>query len=618
MSILDFKKYKLYLPVAQQLVKLPITWSELAFIDAKLTKKWVNFGEIEAHNVCLTLDYMPDYLKDFEAFLDSEYGKSLKLIRYSCVDYLKDVSFSQLGVFAKCDINSKLEIPGLIGYLVDIKEDEISPSFNDFSVIESSRVGVQWLMLGPISFVNASCRPNVAYVNVKNLMVCVPLREIKAGEELTISYQNHFFAPNNEFCLCPYKSLHGNPFPELAVKRRKVTKKNKGIDLAPNPLNRFSRQGFPSRLRMFFPENRICENLNLITYESFFALSDDSRDLERSTLTPVEETFQNLTESDDASTDDIDSPSSPNQNQVEAFRCSSPVNLQNFEEGNFCDKIDENLPAPISLDFNLYEGANVTHDEFIQKFSSLSNKHKLSDVVKSDFLKFFASVLPYPNKIFADIPATNLPLVTSTSFGSSKLLMIDLIPQLNRIVKKNISYIQQSWSNLCNWETPTDAFCKSELQLVFNTDGAPIFKSSKLSVWPTWVQIFNLPPVLRSSYSNICLLALWYGESKPDFDDMLQRVCLELESFSNGVLFESIGRVFLRYRSIVCDAPARAYVLCMKQHMGYDSCAHCFIKVFIKIIDCFSKCLSPSFFEKKTSFKLVASLLTKDELLSTV
>ena len=139
--------------------------------------------------------------------------------------------------------------------------------------------------------------------------------------------------------------------------------------------------------------------------------------------------------------------------------------------------------------------------------------------------------------------------------------MIDLIPQLNRIVKKNISYIQQSWSNLCNWETPTDAFCKSELQLVFNTDGAPIFKSSKLSVWPTWVQIFNLPPVLRSSYSNICLLALWYGESKPDFDDMLQRVCLELESFSNGVLFESIGRVFLRYRSIVCEEVSKPFIL---------------------------------------------------------
>ena len=147
------------------------------------------------------------------------------------------------------------------------------------------------------------------------------------------------------------------------------------------------------------------------------------------------------------------------------------------------------------MDFNLYEGASVTHDEFIQKFSSLSNKHKLSDVVKRDFLKFFASVLPYPNKIFADIPFTKFKLVTKTSFGSSKLLMIDLFSQLNRIVKKNYSYVQQSWLNPCNWETPTDAFYRSELQLVFKTDGAPIFKSCKLSVWPIWVQILNLPPV---------------------------------------------------------------------------------------------------------------------------
>ena len=148
----------------------------------------------------------------------------------------------------------------------------------------------------------------------------------------------------------------------------------------------------------------------------------------------------------------------------------------------------------------------------------------LSDVVKRDFLKFFASVLPYPNKMFADIHATNLPLVTSTFVGSSKLLMIDLIPQLNRIVKKSISYIQQSWPNLCNWEKPSHAFCKSQLQLVFNTDEAPIFKSSNVSVWPIWVQTFNLPPVLRPSYSNICLLALWYGESMSDFE-MLQKVC---------------------------------------------------------------------------------------------
>ena len=117
-----------------------------------------------------------------------EYAKSQKLVIFGPADYLTDANFSQLGVFTKFDTDSKLEIPGLVGFLVDIKEDEIVPGYNDFSVMESSRKDVQWLMLGPISFINASCEPIVAYVNVKNIIVCVPLREIKEAEELTVSY----------------------------------------------------------------------------------------------------------------------------------------------------------------------------------------------------------------------------------------------------------------------------------------------------------------------------------------------------------------------------------------------------------------------------------------------
>ena len=83
---------------------------------------------------------------------------------------------------------------------------------------------------------------------------------------------------------------------------------------------------------------------------------------------------------------------------------------------------------------------------------------------------------------------------------------------------------------------------------------------------------------------------------------MLQRVRLELESFSNGILFGSIG-VFLRYRSIVCDAPAGAYVLCMKQHMGYDNCAHCFIKSFHKNNILLFKVSQPFILREKNIFQ---------------
>ena len=90
-------------------------------------------------------------------------------------------------------------------------------------------------------------------------------------------------------------------------------------------------------------------------------------------------------------------------------------------------------------------------------------------------------------------------------------------------------------------ETKSDSFCKGELQLVINTDGAPVSKSNKLSVWPLWVQIYNLSPVLRSSYANICLMGLWYGESKPDFNKLLLSVSAEFENISRGAFLKKIG-----------------------------------------------------------------------------
>ena len=122
---------------------LPVTWQELAFVDAKLTEKWVDVIGVQARKVSLYLDCQPAYLSDLESFLDSEYAKSQKLVIFSPVDYLTDANFSQLVVFAKCDVDSKSEIHELVGFLVDIKEDEIVPGYNDFSVMESSRKGVQ-------------------------------------------------------------------------------------------------------------------------------------------------------------------------------------------------------------------------------------------------------------------------------------------------------------------------------------------------------------------------------------------------------------------------------------------------------------------------------------------
>ena len=177
----------------------------------------------------------------------------------------------------------------------------------------------------------------------------------------------------------------------------------------------------------------------------------------------------------------LNRPTAASQFQVEIFVCSSPANLRSFEDENDLfhnDLVQQNMPELGCLSSFLYEGTDLSHGDFLHKFSKISMKHKLLDCTKNDFLKSFSSVLPYPSNVLAETASSNLPLGSTTSFGASKLLMVDLVPLVNRIVKKYS----------CDWETASDAFCNFEVQLVFNTDGAPVFKSNKLSVWRIWVK----------------------------------------------------------------------------------------------------------------------------------
>ena len=489
MSILDPKKFKVFLPVAKQLDQLSLNWREVAFLDKRLTEKWLNSYDVVAHCVCLDDVAEQSSSKDLENFLGAEYGKSLRWVNFSKVGYLGSLNYTPLGVFAKSDINYRDEIPGLIGYLAEIEQEEIIEGFNDFSIISSARVGVNWMMLGPISFINASCKPNVAYVNVRKLMVCVPLRDIKAGEELTVFYGKHYFGMNNKECLCPYADKHGDPFPEIPPKRKKLNKASYEPVKEPE---RLSRRDFPCRARMVFPEFEEPKlNEKLLTYEQIFG------SLEVPDLIDPEKAVPRLNSSADAHA--VEPAQSDNNNDNDLTlnlgmenpgnvdftecKCSSPIP---DKKSKFSDSLlgFDRTPSNDIFNLDLYEGSDIAYDNFMKKFEAMCNQHKLSQAARNDVLKMFATTLPRPNKVFAELPVSNMPLVTVKVSGENKFVIVDLLAQFERIVSRNADYIQKSWSAGCSWEFSTDIFLKAEIQLVLSTDGAPIFKSSKFSIWP--------------------------------------------------------------------------------------------------------------------------------------
>lgn len=112
---------------------------------------------------------------------------------------------------------------------------------------------------------------------------------------------------------------------------------------------------------------------------------------------------------------------------------------------------------------------------------------------------------------------------------------------------------------------------------VLNTDGAPIYKSSKYSIWPIFLKLNELPAQERSN--NLILAGLWFNKNKPDmtvflgrFVELLNRVtdagirCLIKEE-------ERILKLFVN--NCCCDAVARAPIQGVKQYNGSFGCNWC-------------------------------------------
>ena len=57
--------------------------------------------------------------------------------------------------------------------------------------------------------------------------------------------------------------------------------------------------------------------------------------------------------------------------------------------------------------------------------------------------------------------------------------------------------------------------CPENIGVILNTDGVSIFKSSKISIWPVYLEIANYLPLIRFRMENMITCGIWVGNSKP-------------------------------------------------------------------------------------------------------
>ena len=114
------------------------------------------------------------------------------------------------------------------------------------------------------------------------------------------------------------------------------------------------------------------------------------------------------------------------------------------------------------------------------------------------------------------------------------------------------------------------------VSFLFNTDGAPEFKSSKVQVWPLYLSINELPYKLRTAKENMVFAGLWFGEKKPAMWSFLKPFYKGLQELEHGVAMHSPERGDFTCKGILlagtCDLPAKCLVCNSMQYNGENSC----------------------------------------------
>lgn len=113
---------------------------------------------------------------------------------------------------------------------------------------------------------------------------------------------------------------------------------------------------------------------------------------------------------------------------------------------------------------------------------------------------------------------------------------------------------------------------------LLNTDGISPMDRSKLTIWPVFLVINELPIESRFCIDNIILAGLSVAEQKPNFDIFFNEIVTQLSVLELGFDL-SLDNVSKKRKffliAAVFDKPAKAPVLNMNQYNGNCGCTKC-------------------------------------------
>lgn len=150
--------------------------------------------------------------------------------------------------------------------------------------------------------------------------------------------------------------------------------------------------------------------------------------------------------------------------------------------------------------------------------------------------------------------------------------------------KKNAANFEDIYDGYVYNSLPTDFLANhNNITFTWNSDGVPLFKSSKISIWPLYFMINELPYSLRIKKENMILAGLWFGPHKPLVNMFLEVFRKDLQKLYRGVTFVVANMIdTLRVRALIlggtCDLCAKATFLNIQQFNSKFGCPNCKIE----------------------------------------
>lgn len=223
------------------------------------------------------------------------------------------------------------------------------------------------------------------------------------------------------------------------------------------------------------------------------------------------------------------------------FELSIPFALQN------------DLPAP-QEDSKLRTGKNLQN-------WMINYRHQLSEQSMNELLHLLKPEIPHLPKncrSFLKTPVTCQYPIKNVSPGK----------YCHFGIERGITKLLES--------SPGKEFPKDLVILLdINIDGLPLSKSSTSQFWPILLAICNENIASQEPFPA----GVYYGHKKPNsVQEYMESFVTEFKKLeSDGFIFKN-QIVKIKAEKLLCDAPAKAFILCTKGHTGYSSCSKCIAK----------------------------------------